>query len=159
MDHNNYDGRGQQEPPARTLFTRPVLLTVANYGALAFLEICNWIFLPLVYTTPIRLGGVGFDPARMGICLGVWGLLRGLVQLTVFHRILNFLGLRSTFVTLISGLVPSNLLFAINGTYAQHGGSELVLWVLVLVQMLCTIGVCMAYGTHWSFTRAWWGAR
>jgi hypothetical protein len=146
--NNNHDERGQQDPPLRALLTKPVLLVVSNYGALAFLETCNWIFLSLVYTTPIKLGGLGFDPAHMGICLGVWGILRGIIQFTVFHRMLDYLGLRSTFVALIAGLIPSTLLFAINGTYAQHEGPGPVLWALVLVQMLCTIGVCMAYGEH-----------
>ena len=155
VEHNDeYNRRGKLEPPPRTLLTSPVILTVANHGALSFLGLCNWIFLRLVYTRPIRLGASGFDPTRMGICLGVWGVLRGVLQLTIFNRNLNFLGLGLTFVTLISGLVSSNLLFAaINGNYAQYGGTELVLRVFVLIQMLCTIGV-MQYGTQRPFIRA-----
>ena len=137
----------QRDPPLGTLLTKPVLLAVANYGALSFLEICTWVFVPLVYTTPIQLGGLGLDPKSMGTCLAVWGVLMGILQLTVFHHILNFLGLRRTFITLISGLIPAFLLFPINGTCAQNVGMDVVLWVLVLIQMLCTIGVCMAYGT------------
>ena len=106
------------------------------------------MFLPLVYTTPIPLGGLGLDPMRMGSCMAVWGILRGILQLTVFHRILNFLGLRRTFIALISGLVPSFLLFPINGTHVQYAGTDFVLWALVVIQLVCSIGVCMAYGTQ-----------
>src|SRR6266851_4677631 len=88
----------QPEPPPGTLLTTPVLRTIAAYGTLAFLEMCNWVFLPLVYTTPIQLGGLGLDPTRMGVCLAMWGILRGILQLTVFHHILNFLGLRCTLI-------------------------------------------------------------
>jgi len=129
-----------------------VLLTIANYGTLVFLEICIWMFLPLVYTTPIPLGGLGLDPMRMGSCMAVWGILRGILQLTVFHRILNFLGLRRTFIALISGLVPSFLLFPINGTHVQYAGTDFVLWALVVIQLVCSIGVCMAYGTQWPLS-------
>ncbi|KAI0287659.1 MFS general substrate transporter [Russula brevipes] len=134
----------QERPP--TLLTKPVLLSLSTFGSLTFLEMSNWVLLPLVYTTPIRLGGLGLDPARMGVCLAVLGILKGILQLTVFHRILNFLGLRSTLIALIFGLVPSFLLFPVNGLYVRHSGTDIVLWILVLIQMLSTIGVTMAYG-------------
>ena len=140
----------QQEPPPSTLYTRPVLLTVANYGAFSFLETGNWMILPLVYTASIQLGGLGLDPTLMGICMAVWGILRGAFQLTSFHRILNFLGLRRTFIMLISGLVPSFLLFPINGARAQSAGTDTVLLVLVLIQLMCSIGASMAYSAYLS---------
>ena len=140
----------QQEPPPNTLFTRPVLLTVANYGALSFLETGNWIVLPLVYTASIQLGGLGLDPTIMGACMAVWGIMRGLLQLTVFDRVLNFLGLRRTFIVLLSCLVPSFLLFPVNGTRAQNAGTDAVLLVLVLIQLICSIGAGMAYSMYRS---------
>ena len=154
MEHNDerlngsYGVQGdQQETLPNTLFTRPVLLTVANYGALSFLETGNWMVLPLVYTASIRLGGLGLDPTIMGACMAVWGIVRGLLQLTALHRILNFLGLRRTFIVLLSGLVPSFLLFPVNGTRAQNAGTDSVLLVLVLIQLICSIGASMAYST------------
>ena len=141
---------GQQEPPPRTLLTRPVQLTVANYSTFAFLEICIWVLLPLVYTTPIQLGGLGLDPKSMGVTLAVFGIMKGIVQLTVFDHIIGFLGLRGTFITLLSCLVPSFLLFPIAGIRAQHAGRDIVLWVLVLIQLLCIAGIHMAYGKQRS---------
>ena len=152
-EHNNIEypngllgTQDQQEPPSSTLYTRPVLLTVAAYGTLSFLEMSNRIFLPLVYTTSIRLGGLGLSPELMGVCMAVWGIISGILQLTAFHRILKSLGLRRTFITLFSCLVPSFLLFPINGTHAQNTGTDVVFWALVLVQMLCSTGVIMSYG-------------
>ena len=154
VEHNNqrpnvsFAIQDQQKSLSHTCLTRPVLLTIASYGTLVFLETCIWMFLPLVYTTPTQLGGLGLDPIRMGFCMAVWGILRGVLQLTVFHRILNFLGLRRTYIALLSGLVPSFLLFPINGTRVQYAGTDIVLWALVLIQLVCSIGVCMAYGTQ-----------
>ena len=139
---------GQQKPPSRTLLTRPVLLTVANYSTFAFLEVCVWIFLLLVYTTPIQLGGLGLDPTRMGETMAVYGILKGILQLTVFDHILGFLGLRRTFITLLSCFVPSFLLFPIAGIHAQYAGRDTVLWFLVLIQLLCTVSINMAYGAQ-----------
>lgn len=108
------------------------------------------MILPLVYTASIQLGGLGLDPTLMGICMAVWGILRGVFQLTSFHRILNFLGLRRTFIVLLSGLVPSFLLFPINGTRAQTTGTDAVLFALVLLQLICSVGASMAYSTYLS---------
>ena len=160
MEHNverlndSFGAQGdQQEPPPSTLFTRPVLLTIANYGALSFLETGNWIVLPLVYTASVQVGGLGLDPTLMGVCMAVWGILRGLFQLTAFGRILNFLGLRRTFIMFLSGLVPSFLLFSINGTHAKNSGTDTILLVLVLIQLICSIGASMAYSTYRSLSR------
>ena len=145
-------GDGQQKPPSRTLLTRPVLLTIANYSTFTFLEVCVWTFLPLVYTTPIQLGGLGLDPTRMGETMAVYGIMKGILQLTVFDHILGFLGLRSTFITLLSCFVPSFLLFPIAGIHAQYAGRDIVLWILVLIQLLCTVGINMAYGAQLPLT-------
>jgi len=139
-------GDDQQMAPPRTLLTRPVLLTTANYSTFAFLEICASVLLPLVYTTPIQHGGLGLDPLRMGVTLAVYGIMKGILQLTIFDRIIGFLGVRRAFITLISCFVPSFLLFPITGIRAQYAGRDTVLWFLVLVQLLCTIGINMAYG-------------
>ena len=139
---------GQQKSPSSTLLTRPVLLTAANTSTFAFLEICVWIFLPLVYTTPIRLGGLGLDPTRMGETMAVYGIMKGILQLTVFNHILGFLGLRRTFITLLSCFVPVFLHFPIVGTYAQYAGRDIVVWVLVLIQLLCAVSINMAYGAE-----------
>jgi len=77
----------RQNSPPRTLLTRPVLRSVANHASFAFPDICVWILLPLVYTTPIRLGGLGLDPTPMGTTLAVYGIMKGILQLTVFDRI------------------------------------------------------------------------
>ena len=143
---------GQLEPPPRTLLTRPVQLTVANYSTFAFLEICIWVLLPLVYTTPIQLGGLGLDPKSMGVTLAVFGIMKGIVQLTVFDHIIGFLGLRGTFITLLSCFIPSFLLFPIAGIRAQHAGRDIVVWVLVLIQLLCIAGIHMAYGKQRSLS-------
>ena len=147
----------QQKPPSSTLFTRPVVITVASYGTLSFLEMSNRILLPLVYTTSIRLGGLGLDPESMGVCMALWGIISGILLLTAFDPILKSLGLRRTFITLTSCLVPSFLLFPINGKHAQNTGTDVALWVLVLIQLLSSTGVIMSYGKQrLLFVRGRW---
>jgi len=144
---NNARRENQPEPSSsRTLLTQPVLLTISAHGWFSFLEIASWVLLPLVYTTPIKYGGLGLDPATMGICMAVYGVLKGVLQLTVFHRILDFLGLRTALITFMSSLIPLFLLFPVGSTHVRNAGTNLALWALVLTQLVSTIGVNMAYG-------------
>jgi len=136
----------QPEPSTRDLLTKPVLLTMSAHGWFSFLEIASWVLLPLVYTTPIEFGGLGFDPATMGICMALYGVMKGVLQLTVFHHILDFLGLRTALIAFISSLIPLFLLFPVGGIHVRNEGTAMVLWILVLIQLVSTISVNMAYG-------------
>ncbi|KAI0000676.1 hypothetical protein BJV74DRAFT_882747 [Russula compacta] len=92
VEHQNGHGfpvGDQQYSPHRSLFTKPVLLTISIYAAHAFLEICNFTLVSLVYTTPIQFGGSGLDPARMGTCLAVSGIMTGVLPFFFFHRVVN----------------------------------------------------------------------
>jgi hypothetical protein len=84
----------------------------------------------------------------MGMTMAVYGILKGILQLTVFDHIIGFLGLRRTFITLLSCFIPSFLLFPIAGIRAHYAGRDIILWVLVLIQLLFTVFINMAYGTQ-----------
>ena len=97
------------------------------------------------------------DPELIGICIAVWGITCGVLLLTAFDPILKSLGHRRTFIMLTSCFVPSFLLFPINGTRTQNKGTDFVLWVLGIVQMLCLTG---RYDVIWYATaslRTWRG--
>jgi hypothetical protein len=128
-----------QRPPLRSLLTIPVLLTISNYAVVAFLEISNYSLVPLVYTIPTKYGGLGLEPVRMGICLGVFGILNGVLQFALFAPVVKCLGLRGAFVTFVSGLVPAFLLLPINGTHAHYAGTDVVLLALVFFHLLIMV--------------------
>jgi hypothetical protein len=122
-----------------------VVLTISTYAIHAFLEICNFALVPLMYTTPIEFGGLGFDPTQMATCLAISGVMTGILPFFFFHRVVKSIGLRRSLLIFISGLVPAFLFFPINGTRAQHAGMDAVTWTLVLVHMLTLAGIDMAY--------------
>ena len=119
----------------------------------AFLEMCDATLVPLVYTTPIRFGGLGLDPATMGTCLAIFGTMTGILPFFFFHRIVNFLGPRRALVTFMSALIFAFLLFPINGTRARHTGVDIVIWIFLLLHLLLMACINMTYGTPWPFTR------
>ena len=54
----------------RQLLSYPVFISVANYASLAFLEMSYSALIPLFLAMPIEIGGLGFDPRRIGYILG-----------------------------------------------------------------------------------------
>jgi predicted MFS family arabinose efflux permease len=136
-----------QGPPKRTLLTRPVLLTISVYAIHAYLEVSNFALVPLVYTTPIELGGLGLDPEHMATCLAAFGILTGILPFFFFHRIVKSLGLRRALITFMTGLLPAFLFFPINGTRARHAGAvDAVTWILLFAHLFMMVGIHMTYG-------------
>ncbi|KAI9452730.1 major facilitator superfamily domain-containing protein, partial [Russula earlei] len=125
-DENGIPEQDQEGPPrpswSSSLLTKPVVLIVSIYAAHAYLEISNTALVAVVYTTPIRFGGLGLDPARMGTCLAAFGIITGFLPFLVFDRIVRVLGRRRALLAFMSCLIPAFLLFPINGTRAQHVG-------------------------------------
>ncbi|KAI0270439.1 MFS general substrate transporter [Gloeopeniophorella convolvens] len=133
-------------PPLRSLLTRPVLLTVSNYAAIAFLEISVHTLVPVVYATPVEHGGLGLGPARTGICMGAYGIMNGLLQVTFFARIVKRLGVRGSLVAFVSCLIPTFLLFPIAGLHARRVGMDHALFFYIFLQLFSMVGVDMTYG-------------
>jgi len=133
-------------PPLRAVLTKPVVLSVANYFWLAFTEVALLALQPLFYSTPIHLGGLGMSPATIGLCLGIFGLLDGIVQGLVFPRVVRRVGLKKLFVTSLFCFVPLFALFPIINHFAREWGLSPAVWALVVFQFMLNCATEMAFG-------------
>lgn len=50
--------------------TPQVTTAVANYAAISLIEIAFYSLLPLFYSTPVDVGGLGLTPSGIGSLLG-----------------------------------------------------------------------------------------
>jgi hypothetical protein len=130
----------------KAILTPRVLLAIASYGALAILDIAFGALQPLVLATPIEYGGLGVSPATIGIVLGSFGVLNGVLQGVLFTRVLQLFGLRRTFICAMAAFVPLFVMFPILNTVARtnHEAGPLV-WTLVGVQLLNWVVMDMSY--------------
>ncbi|KAF9052457.1 hypothetical protein BDZ89DRAFT_1107678 [Hymenopellis radicata] len=46
---------------------------ITNYGWLFFLSMGYTVLIPLMYSTPISEGGLGFTPYKIGVIMATWG--------------------------------------------------------------------------------------
>ncbi len=132
--------------PVWALLTYPVVWSVANYAALALLEISYRALQPLFFSTPIQLGGLGLPPSTIGIILGLFGVMDGCFQALFFAKLIDRWGIKRIFLLGMSMFVPIFLLFPIMNLLARAGGMTSAVWSLVILQLALGVMMDMAYG-------------
>lgn len=133
----------------RDVMIWPVIISVANYGLLAFLDIACAAIQPLFYATPIEYGGLGMTPATIGLTLGALGFSNGLFQALFFAKLIKSLGIKRLFMTAMSMFIVIFAIFPLINLVARaSGGVTGWVWALVALQMLIVLTMNTAYGEH-----------
>jgi hypothetical protein len=147
------DSKDDEEPLAlRELFIYPVVLSISNYVVLAFLDIAVYALLPLFLSMPLEIGGLGFDPPKIGYLVGSCGAAGAIFQAFYFARIVRYLGARKAFLMSMSTLTLIFLSFpAINKAAVTFGNQSPIVWGLILILLSCLAFLDMAFGA--SLTR------
>ena len=140
------DHEDEPVPPLRAVLTKPVVLSVANFVWLAFVDIAFRALQPLFFATPIHLGGLGISPAPIGLCLGVFGLLDGAVQGLLFPKVLRRIGLKKLFITGLASFIPMFAMFPIVNHFAREWGLSPAVWALVAFQLMINCVTDMCFG-------------
>ncbi|KAG1906449.1 MFS general substrate transporter [Suillus fuscotomentosus] len=82
----------------RSLLTPTVVIPIANYTVFAFLDISRRALVPLFFSTPTYLGGLGFDPSSIGSWLALFGIMDGVLQALLFAKLVDRLGPKRLFI-------------------------------------------------------------
>ncbi|KAH8984553.1 MFS general substrate transporter [Lactarius hatsudake] len=94
--------KGTAKPvPLRALLTRPVVVSVANYGMTGMLDMTAGTLIPLVWSTSVEFGGLSMNPASIGSWMAGYGLMNGVFQFIAFPRIVRHFGPRRVFIASI----------------------------------------------------------
>jgi hypothetical protein len=135
----------------RQVLTPRVVTAIVNYSLLAFLDIALQALQPLFYTTGIPLGGLGFSPPLVGLCLGFFGLFSGLYQAFVFTPVYDRFGTKNIFVTSILTFIPMFALFPLMNMSTRHRGINVITWVELTIQMVLYVLMDMSFSESSSF--------
>ena len=133
--------------PLRKLLTYPVVLSVANYTALAFLSICALALLPLFLAMPLDIGGLNLSPSVIGYIMGSYGLADAVFQVFYFSPIVRRWGERVVFIAAMSAFIPIFLMFpTINFLARGWGQSSFGVWLLLGFLVALLTFTDMAFG-------------
>jgi hypothetical protein len=141
-----------QPLPLRALLTRPVLVSVSSYAMLALLDMAAMALIPLVWSTPVELGGLDLSPASIGLWLSTYGCLNGVVQFTMFPRVVARLGPGRVFLTSIAAYVLIYTMFPFENLAARARSSTV--WFLVVLQLASICITDMGFNSVFMFIAA-----
>jgi MFS family permease len=120
---------------------------MANYAFLAFDDMCVQVLLPLVFSTSIPLGGLGFDHYRIGTIVGAWGFTNAFVQGFLLGPIVRRFGARKPFIAsqmsyaVVIGLYPPLTYFS-----QRAGRADAKVLVVMVVQLILQMSGSLGYG-------------
>ncbi|KAJ6530803.1 major facilitator superfamily domain-containing protein [Mycena vulgaris] len=123
-------------PPLRELFTRDVRIALLNHALLCFCDMAYDSLIPLVYSTPIAIGGLGLKPHNIGLIMGICGFSNAVVQAAVGGRIIRHFGPRRVFNAAFCALACVFSLYPLLTVLARRAGRVDGAVVAVLVCQL-----------------------
>ncbi|OAX35437.1 MFS general substrate transporter [Rhizopogon vinicolor AM-OR11-026] len=130
----------------RSLFVPSVLIPVANYACLAILDIAMLALQPLFYSTPIELGGLGFDPVTIGFWMGSFSIVNGVLQTIIFAPLVRKYGPKVTFQLGIACFIPLFSLPPITNIIARQYGINWLVYCSLTFSLILTVLMVMAFG-------------
>ena len=81
---------------------------------------------------PLEIGGLGFDPAKIGYITGCYGAFTGGFQALFFARIIRYFGVKRVFVSGVISYLPAFGLFPVMSYFAQCSGVTPIVWTCIL---------------------------
>jgi MFS family permease len=134
------------------LTNKRVLITVTNHSFLALMEQCFVILIPLMYSTSIPNGGLGFHPFKIGLILGVVGFINGISQLVFLSKAISRFGPRRLYMFTYGTVFIALIAYPIMNSMARVTGDvNPSVWVVLVIQQLCNITIYAAYGCSFIF--------
>ncbi len=137
----------QKPPPFRTLLTPELITLLVNYCLFTFLDMSMQVLLPLMWSTSVGHGGLGFTPYVIGITMGVYGMFSALVQLSFLGPIIRRYGARKVYIATFSCLLVPLSCYPIASYFAQRAGhADWKVWCVIIVQLATNAAVPACYG-------------
>lgn len=132
--------------PFRSLLTPRLLIALASVGFIAFIDQSFGVLFPLMLSTSISLGGLGFDPYIIGMTMGTWGLLNAVFQVVMFPRLFHWLGPHRLCVFCFGCSAATFLVFPFTSIFAKQTGTvDYRVWVLLAFQLVSFSFVFLTY--------------
>ncbi|KAG1742474.1 major facilitator superfamily domain-containing protein [Suillus lakei] len=154
-DRESLAQKSMANMPLRSLLTPAVVIAIANFAMLAFLDISFMVLWPLFFSTPVYLGGLGFDPASIGSWMALFGIIDAVFQAFFCAKIVDWVGPKRLFCVSVSCYAPAMAMFPIMSWILRvRGKVDHATTFALLCQLIMAVAWHMAYGTISLFIKA-----
>ncbi|KAF5366580.1 hypothetical protein D9758_008930 [Tetrapyrgos nigripes] len=140
--------------PLRSLFIYPVMISISNYVALAFLHAAFSALFPLFMSMPLEIGGLNFPPSTIGYIMGSYGAATGIFQFFFFSKIVRYLGERRV---VLNGIMALPIMFAlcpIMSLVGKNYGINFIIWIAIALITILGILMDMSFGAVFMYITA-----
>jgi hypothetical protein len=120
---------------------------------LSLLDVTLVVLQPLFLSTPIDAGGLGLDPATIGLILGAFHLVFGILDTICLAWLCRTLGTGQLYRTTIALFFVAIWTFPMMSWIAKSQGLVFLLWAVMGVQFVITVLNGMAFReslNHWA---------
>ncbi|KAJ7306824.1 major facilitator superfamily multidrug-resistance, DHA1 sub-family [Mycena albidolilacea] len=147
------DVHEEEEPPTiRELLVPRLVIPLINYGFFCFLQTSYLVLFPLMYSTSIPNGGLGFSPYLIGVTRGIWGLANSFVLLFLAGPLVRRFGARTTYIFAFANISVCISAYPLLSFFAQRVGRvDAIVWAIIVVQLLSNLAMSMAYASIHMF--------
>ncbi|KAG6817276.1 hypothetical protein H0H87_010938 [Tephrocybe sp. NHM501043] len=133
-------------PPFLSLLSRNLAIALVNHGFYCFLDQSHTVLLPLMLSTSIRHGGLGFDSFTIGMVMGIWGTSNAIFQVVAFGRIVKWLGPRKAYILSFMFFVTSFTAYPVMSILAKRSNHvDKHVWAILVTQLTLHCFACMSY--------------
>ena len=125
------------------------MIPIVNYGTLGLVQIGVFVLLPLFYSSPIEIGGLELPPPIIGTFLAVYGIVDGSVQALFAAKIIERIGAKTMFCSIVLSFYPLILLFPImSAVVTAQAKVGPMIWVLLVIQLIFLVFMDLAYSAY-----------
>ena len=138
----------EERLPLRALLIRPIVVSVANCGVIALLDMSAGTLISLVWSTPVEFGGLSMSPASVGLWTGGYGCMNCIVQFVTFPGFVKRFGPRSVVIASILCYFPIFIMFPFENLALRDSsnGLNLAVALLMVLQLSMASFSAMASG-------------
>ncbi|KAG2128576.1 MFS general substrate transporter [Suillus clintonianus] len=152
--NNESPSESMANVPLRSLLIPTIIIPLANQALLAFLDICIFALIPLFYSTPNYLGGLGFGPPAIGSWMALFGVMDGLFQALFFAKVVDKLGPKRTFYISTSCFIPIMIMFPVMSWLVFSRGVDYTVTIALLCQLVLIVAWDLSLASIFMFVTA-----
>ncbi|KNZ80197.1 Protein ZINC INDUCED FACILITATOR-LIKE 1 [Termitomyces sp. J132] len=125
-----------------------VLTPLLVYTFLSFVDMGMQVLLPLMYSTSISIGGLGFDAYRIGVILSIFGFVNAFVQFFFLGHLVRRFGPRNLLaLTQLSNAVNIGLYPLLSFFVRRAGRADGIVWAIIVLQLISRLTAGMGWGS------------
>ena len=140
------DTQAPQRLFSRALLTPRVVAALINQAFVTFCDMSVQVLVPLLWSTSLEHGGLGFSSYTIGLTLGIYGIVNVLFQITFLGKIVRRFSPRTVYIVSFWVFLVTLSCLPLEGYLARRAGAvDWKVWTVIVFHLVID---CMRFGAY-----------